>query len=96
VKLTPVAPPQNFNIVVGDTVSDGVPATGAGNIEGPGSADIYTFTAFSGQSVNFEGLNTGTTCGPRWILRDALSAVIFDAPICSDPGFFVLDGTRSA
>ncbi|HET8943698.1 MAG TPA: hypothetical protein VFO59_02870, partial [Dehalococcoidia bacterium] len=90
-RLTDVPPPDTFNIAIDDTVQNGQPGAGAGNIETPGREDIYAFTAAAGQTVYFDGnVVVGTTCGPRWELKDASSAVIFDANICSDPGKNVL------
>lgn len=43
-------------ITIGATVSNGVPALGAGNIEVPGAVDEYSFTAQAGQNVFFEDL----------------------------------------
>src|SRR5919109_1229764 len=40
---------QSFGINIGDTVQNGQPAAGAGNIENAGDRDIYTFTAVAGQ-----------------------------------------------
>ena len=51
---TPPAP-QTFAYTVGDVVSDGVPSTGAGNLETIDSVDKYTFTVpTGGQSLQFE------------------------------------------
>ncbi|HVG98021.1 MAG TPA: hypothetical protein VNK05_14030, partial [Chloroflexota bacterium] len=83
-----VPAPQTFAISIGDTVSNGVPAPGAGNIESVGAADVYTFTAAPGELVTFEGIDTrpqGGTCAPRWQLRDAANTQVFDAPLCSAP-----------
>ena len=49
--------PQQFGISFGDTVSDGVPAAGAGNLEAPGAVDIYTFDALAGQGAIFDWLS---------------------------------------
>jgi|GEM_PF-6739146 len=43
-QLREVPPPQEFPISLGDGISNGVPAAGAGNIEQPGNADRYIFT----------------------------------------------------
>jgi hypothetical protein len=56
-KLWNVPAPQQFAIAIGDTVSNGAPAAGAGNIETPGVVDRYTFTATAGQQVNFDALS---------------------------------------
>ncbi len=54
--FTAYADTQTFNIAIGDTVSDGVPEAGAGNIEQPGSRDIYLFDATAGQTVYLQRL----------------------------------------
>ncbi len=41
-------PENRFAINIGETISNGVPAPGAGNIELPGGEDVYTFNAFPG------------------------------------------------
>ena len=48
---------QPFQIAIGDTVSDGVPAAGAGRILVHTETDLYNFTGTAGQSVFFEDLN---------------------------------------
>ncbi|MBZ0289939.1 MAG: lamin tail domain-containing protein, partial [Anaerolineae bacterium] len=75
-KLSPVAAPQNFAISVGDTVSDGVPGAGAGNIESPGARDIYTFSATAGDIVYFD--NIGATDSIYWQLTSPTSIQIFN------------------
>jgi len=49
--LWSVPPPDTFDIVIGDTVADGVPGAGAGNIETPGAHDEYRFDANQGDQV---------------------------------------------
>lgn len=63
--LAPAA--QEFSICFGDTVSDGVPAPGAGNIEVPGAVDVYRFEAIAGQTAILDALS-GPTSGLRVIL----------------------------
>src|SRR6185503_8677360 len=48
---------ENFNIVVGDTVSDGLPGVGAGRFATAKDEDFYSFTATAGQLVFFEALS---------------------------------------
>jgi hypothetical protein len=51
---------EEFSIAFGDTVSDGVPAPGAGNIEVPGAIDRY----------RFEGAGTSSeTVSPKLITK---------------------------
>jgi hypothetical protein len=52
-KMWTVPDPESFSYTIGDTVSNGVPATGAGNIESPGAADVYPFTVPAGGTTVF-------------------------------------------
>jgi hypothetical protein len=45
---TPAELTDAFAIEYGDTVSDGVPCPGAGNIEAGGNADVYAFQGTAG------------------------------------------------
>src|SRR5678816_4060393 len=47
---------EDFNINVGDTVSDGVPAPGAGRLATAQESDFYSFTATAGQLMFAEPL----------------------------------------
>jgi hypothetical protein len=74
-KVWIVPPPQNFNIAIGDTVSNGVPSPGAGVIESPGAMDIYSFTGTVGQDIIFnETINDNV----YWTLTAPSGAVLFD------------------
>jgi eukaryotic-like serine/threonine-protein kinase len=42
-----------FSIKIGDRIRPGIPATGAGTIESPGTEDVYVFSAAPGQKVSF-------------------------------------------
>src|SRR5205807_1696159 len=53
-----------FSIAIGDSVSNGVPGPGAGNIETPGSIDSYSFTGTAGQIVRIAG--PSLCCDPYW------------------------------
>jgi hypothetical protein len=53
-RLLPIPPDSIFPMQIGDTISDGVPAAGAGSIESPGAQDLYTFPGTAGQLVYFE------------------------------------------
>ena len=44
---------KQFSIKIGDRISPGIPAAGAGTIESPGSEDVYVFSATPGQKVSF-------------------------------------------
>jgi hypothetical protein len=90
-KLWDVPPPQTFEIAIGDTVSEGAPSAGAGNIESPGVQDIFTFTAQVGQKVYLDGLgtsntlrarltdSTGTQTAPEWWLDRDNGVVTLEA-----------------
>ncbi len=90
---TPVA------IAVGDTVSNGVPVAGAGNIETPGASDVYTFTGTASQVVDFDGLNP---CGGgfpdlRWTVKGPGNETVFEnlqlSGCVADPGNRTLPAT---
>ncbi len=44
---------KQFSIKIGDRIRPGIPATGAGTIESPGTEDVYVFSATPGQKVSF-------------------------------------------
>lgn len=71
------AAPQQFTIDIGDMVSNGIPAAGAGNIEVPGAVDIYTFDAVAGQEAIFDWLS-GTNVFIGWQLQAPDSTTLFD------------------
>ncbi len=75
--LEVTAVPQQFTISFGDTISEGIPAPGAGNIETPGAIDIYTFDAQAGQTAVFDWL-TGNNTMIRWQLQAPNNTVLFD------------------
>lgn len=78
VKIWDVPPAQQFPITVGQTVTNGVPAAGAGFIETPGVQDVYTFSVTPGQRVYFQVLG-GNEPGKflEWVLRDSGGERIF-------------------
>src|SRR5690606_31994711 len=71
-------PPEVFTIAFGDTVSDGVPAPGAGNLEGPGAVDHYHFDATAGQVAILDALS-GSNTRIRWRLDAPDGPEVFDA-----------------
>ncbi len=78
-KLWNVPAPHQFPIAIGDTVSNGVPGAGAGNIESPGVKDIYTFNASAGQQVYFELFDVvPELTHVNWKLTTPDGSVIFD------------------
>ncbi len=89
-RITNVAAPETFAYTVGATVSDGVPAAGAGDIELPGSVDRYTFTGAAGQKVFVDQL-FASSCSLTWSLTGPGDATVFDSRgLCSDPGQITL------
>jgi hypothetical protein len=66
-----------FAIGYGDTVSDGVPDAGAGNIEAGGGEDAYAFAAAAGDEAIFDVL-TGDAGRLRMRLESPGGAVVFD------------------
>jgi len=70
---------QQFPIRVGDIVSDGKPASGAGRIETPGSEDNYTFNARAGQFVIFESFQQADAFQQslRWELTKPSGGPVF-------------------
>jgi hypothetical protein len=86
IQLWNVPPPDEFTISVGDVISDGVPAPGAGNIELPGVQDIYRFTATAGQQIFFEQQGVTGVSSIGWTLQAPNGIVLFDTCLgCSNP-----------
>src|SRR5258706_1915398 len=87
VELWSVAPPDEFDINVGDTVSNGFPQDGAGFISVPGEQDIYHFTAAAGQTLTFTVTQPPTTNDNiNWRLTDENGRELFNTCLqCGDP-----------
>ena len=84
---------QTFAYTLGNTVSNGVPAAGAGNIEVAGGSDTYTFSATAGQKVFVDQLSA-TSCSLTWSMTGPGGATVFNSRgICADPGKFTLGST---
>ncbi len=66
-QTAPTATINDFAITVGDTIADGVPGAGAGNLESYNSVDTYRFTAIAGDEVLLRSLGCS---GFRWGLAD--------------------------
>lgn len=87
-----------FNLPFDSTVSEGVPAPGAGAIEEPGVIDIYTFSADAGTMVFFDELSFNCDV-PGWKLVGPGAVTIFDDSRISqncgtgDAGRFTLPAT---
>ncbi|HEX5219805.1 MAG TPA: Ig-like domain-containing protein [Verrucomicrobiae bacterium] len=88
IRIRGIAPDQYFSIQPGDTVTNNVPAAGAGNIEMPGAQDFYTFNATAGQSLSFEAISRSAAFNGwlQWELRSPTGALIF--------GNYFADGGR--
>jgi hypothetical protein len=84
-RIWDVPAPQEFPLQLGDTVSDGIPAAGAGRIESPGALDVYTFTATAGPRVAFE-LIQGANAGLAWRLTDETGAEVFRSAFIANTG----------
>ncbi|MFO1497585.1 MAG: dockerin type I domain-containing protein [Verrucomicrobiota bacterium] len=91
-KLWDVPPAQQFNIAIGDLVTNGLPAAGAGMIETPGTQDVYTFTATPGQAVYFQKVGTFDSLSfITWTLRDEEGERIFSESFNTfEPGAYTL------
>jgi hypothetical protein len=67
-------PPQVFDVSLPATISDGVPAAGAGKLETPVSQDAYTFTTTERKAFRVEfwtcPTGTGSQVIPKWKLID--------------------------
>ena len=50
-RLHDVPDPDDFELLLGETIAPGVPASGAGAIEGPGRSDVARVTVAAGQRV---------------------------------------------
>jgi hypothetical protein len=87
-QLFNVPTPGQFSIKVGDEIKENVPGPGAGTIEGPGSEDIYAFTATAPERVYFRMLEHSTGMALiKWRLLDENSMEIFNTCLgCSEPG----------
>lgn len=55
-RVLSIPPDQTFPFIIGNVVSNGVPAEGAGRLEVAGSEDNYTFDATAGQVVFFQSI----------------------------------------
>jgi hypothetical protein len=76
-------PPQVYDVTVPTTVSDGVPAAGAGKLETPVSEDRYTFSTVSKKTFRIEFWDCrsgqGGVLSPIWELVDAVSGATIKA-----------------
>ena len=83
--------PQYFDYTIGTTVSNGVPAEGAGNIESRTSLDNYVFTLTTPTTLNFQYLS-----GSRnyWLYREGSSTQVavftYTGSVSLSPGTYSL------
>jgi len=96
-KLWSVAPPDEFDIQIGDPVSKGYPRDGAGFISVPGEQDIYHFTAIAGQTLTFTITQPPSASeNMNWRLTDENGKELFNSCLqCGDPAPVTIeaDGT---
>ena len=87
-QLYEVPPSKQFSIKVGDKIRPGEPAAGAGTIEGPGTEDIYVFSAAPGQKAYFRILEHSKGMNQiNWRLADDNGMQLFNTCLaCGEPG----------
>ena len=92
IKLWELPPPDEFTINLEDRIARDIPGEGAGHIENPGSNDIYTFTADSGQDVYFQVKERPQTNDEiYWRVEDDQENEVFNTCLqCGDPGLLTL------
>jgi len=85
--------PQEFAIELEQTISNGVPAAGAGRLEEPGSIDIYTLEVEAGAAIYVDEI--AGNCALKWTAFSPSGAVLFvDGAFCTgDPAARILDET---
>ena len=87
-RLRPIAGDQTFALTMGDTVSDGVPAAGAGNLEDSGAQDFYTFSGTAGQALFFESIEAASSLGGwlAWELKAPGGQTVFSSFLLGSSG----------
>ncbi len=105
-KVWEVAEPDMFEIALNDLVAPGVPGPGAGEIEQPGSVDVYLLDLVAGDLVYFDEISGG--CSLRWSCEAPDGTMLFsnNTSCITDPGLFEIgltgtyeirvDGNQSA
>jgi uncharacterized protein YdeI (BOF family) len=78
-----VPQPQVFNVTLPLSISDGVPATGAGNLETKASIDEYRFAAPANGSVYVDVQTCPGSAFLAWELLDSAGAEV-DSGACND------------
>jgi hypothetical protein len=83
---------QEIPIMIGNTVSDGQPASGAGRIETPGSEDVYTFAARAGEVIVVESIAQAAAFqnNLRWQILRPSGQMLFSSFFNNSPGRIVL------
>ncbi|HEU0296738.1 MAG TPA: serine/threonine-protein kinase [Anaerolineales bacterium] len=84
---------QEFASEIGDEIKNGEPEAGAGLLEAPGSKDIYTFTAESGEAIYIHIIEPPATADNiEFYMTDDLGSNVFSSCLqCGDPGVITLD-----
>lgn len=94
-RLSTVQPAQSFSYTLGQTISKGAPAAGAGEIEDAQSEDRYTFAGTSGTKVFLDTISD-TAGGDLWArVLTPNGAVVMEKYINSDSPVFALPATGS-
>lgn len=93
IKLWELPPPDEFTINLEDRIARNIPGQGAGYIEIPGSKDIYSFNADSGQDVYFQVKEPPQTSDTiDWRVEEEDGNEVFNSCLqCGDPGLLTLD-----
>ncbi|MBN8248588.1 MAG: hypothetical protein J0L84_14255 [Verrucomicrobia bacterium] len=91
-QISALAADQTFSYTIGTTVSDGVPAVGAGRLEVAGAEDHYVFSGRENQVVFFESLEQDTAFkrALRWQLIRPGGGNVFSAFFTNPQGRIVL------
>jgi hypothetical protein len=94
-RLLPIPADQTFPITIGQTVSPGVPAPGAGRLEVPGAEDTYTFDAIAGDLVFFESISQAAAFKQnlRWQLLRPNGMTLFSSFFANTQGRVLLPDT---
>ena len=81
-----VPPPDEFSVTLPLTASDGVPGTGAGNLETSVSKDIYEFTTLATRDIEVDPSSCPGYFGNQlnWALVDTSDDTTVDSGNCSN------------
>jgi hypothetical protein len=94
-RILPIPPDQTFPLTIGETISNGVPAPGAGRLEVAGAEDRYTFNATAGDLVFFESLiqDAAFKQNLRWQLTRPNGLTLFSSFFTNPQGRVLLPDT---